>query len=154
MGAQLPFLDSGALSNPMVFQNVGHRFWQEGIELYVEQEATTIVICGHSDCDFLRFLATPCEQTADQREFLTRNFSIECSSVARHIRESVHTNEADKWRDLSRWAVLRQLNAAVSSTSVSRRVEQEKLKLFGWLYDAETKRLEVFDPALSAFVTI
>ena len=152
MGANLPYVCSAPEANLLTFQNMGHRTNQFGIDTVLSETATDLVVYGHSDCEFLRFLAQPQLQNEAGQMLIRNQFKSESESLIHQYKSQVGIDEDTKWKTLSEWWVMRELKSILSNSRIGHRAESARLKLHGWVHNAEQKTLEIFDPKQQQFV--
>jgi carbonic anhydrase len=129
MGASLPFVCSDPKVKLLIFQDFGHSCLSSGaIEVIDEYNLQHVIIYGHQNCEFARF----------RDRALIDSFS----KLKQEADEDAHC----LYKELARYNVLKELRTLIENTS------NKTLKIHGWVYDANQRLLEVFDPDKRGFV--
>lgn len=142
MGARVPYLCSSASVKLFLFQNFGHHFASGGmIETIVDSEVRNVVVYGHSDCEFIKFLAKPendhCAKSDDQR----------------HLYAAALESDSElAWKTVGHYNVLYKLKEMLADPAMGQLAASGKLNLHGWFYDSVKAQMEVFDPKQKAFI--
>lgn len=153
MGIQLPYVCSAPEANMLIFQNLGHSVLQSGVVDFLEgAEIDNIIVYGHSDCEFTRFLARPDERNEEGSELVSRHFQLESAFMIREYGESQEI-DTESWLRANEWRVLNELRQLLAHPKILHRADGGQLSLHGWIHSEEQNNLKVFDPARKRFVS-
>lgn len=153
MGANLPYVCSATTANLLIFQDFGHRTSQKGIaDLVADGIASNLVVYGHSDCSFARFLTKPHLQDQAGQQFIFKYLEPDSENIQCQYCSNLSKDELIDWRRVSEWSVLNELRLLLLYPQVVRRIERQQLKIHGWVYEASNKSLHVFNPHMRRFV--
>lgn len=154
MGAMLPFVCADPKANLLIFQDIGHRCWQDGIASLLGRGSVYdhLVVYGHTDCKFARFLIEEAQLWQLGYGSLAKSFQVEAQSALRQYGRNLTKDENQNWRRLNEWNVLSELKCALLHPGVLERALNSQLQFHGWLYVAEKNQLAVFDPETEQFL--
>jgi carbonic anhydrase len=132
MGASVPYLCSSPGAELYLFQNFGHQFDSaDMVETIVESDVRNVIVYGHSDCQYMKFIA----RQKDREE-------------AR--REDIYA----AWKSVGQYNVLNELKKMLVDPDIAHLVKNGNINLHGWFHDATAGRIEVFDPKKQAFIPV
>jgi carbonic anhydrase len=152
MAAGLPYVCSAPEANLQVFQNFGHRTNQIGVDALLSESASDLVVYGHTDCKFLQFLAPPEEHNDAGQRLIREHFRSESELLIQQYNSQTGVDENTRWKRLSGWLVLKELQSVLANPQIAQRFKTDKLRLHGWVHNSEHNVLEVFDPEKEEFV--
>ncbi|MBA3855894.1 MAG: hypothetical protein C0507_03195 [Cyanobacteria bacterium PR.3.49] len=144
VGAWVPYVCSSASVKLFLFQNFGHHFESGGmVETIVGKGIQNVVVYGHSDCKYIKFLARPENsdktKTEEQRQLYVA--ALESDSQA-------------AWKTVGQYNVLVELKQMLADPIIGPLAASGKLNLHGWFYDAVAAQIEVFAPKIKAFIGV
>lgn len=144
MGAWVPYVCSSPSVKLFLFQNFGHHFESGGmVDTIVGTDIQNVVVYGHSDCEYIKFLAKPENsdktKTAEQRQLYAA--ALESDSQA-------------AWKTVGQYNVLVELKQMLANPIIGPLAASGKVNLHGWFYDAVAAQIEVFDPKKKAFIAV
>ncbi len=143
MGCVLPYVCSSTDVKLFLFQNFGHQFATGGlVETILNSGIETVVVYGHSPCEYTRFLAK--SKFSD----LSSTSKIENQLYAAAL-ESDHQGA---WRDVDQFKILDELKSMLADPVIAPLAAKGKLTLHGWFYNSTARQLEVFDPKKESFI--
>lgn len=113
-------------------------------------EVQNIVICGHTRCGAIEAILDP--ERIRHLQFVSRWLG-ESATIPALLREKYSDLTGEARLDVaSEENVLVQLENLRSYTFVSKRLEEGKLKLAGWVFKIATAQVVGYDPVLQQFV--
>lgn len=142
MGALLPYVCSSPNVKLFLFQDFGHHFASCGmVETIVGAEIRNVVVYGHSDCDYIKFLARPenCHHAKNDEQ-------------RRLYATAIESDSESAWKTVGQYNVLSELKEMLADPVTGRLAASGKLNLHGWFFDAAASQIEVFDPGTKAFI--
>lgn len=144
MGAWVPFVCSSPSVQLFLFQNFGHHFETGGmVETIAGRGVGNVVVYGHSDCEYTKFLAKSEEGLSYEDEDQHRLYATAVQS----------DSEAD-WKIVGQYKVLSQLKKMFVVPIIAQLVANGRLHLHGWFYDSAIRQIEVFDPKQKVFIAV
>lgn len=153
MGWQLPYVCSAPASNLFVFQTFGRRFAEGGAaEAMTCADVSDVIIYGHTDCQFMKFLARD-EHDAAEKELIARHFQPEHSLQMKEFALQTESGIHAPWLEICRRRVLGEIASMLSHSAIADRARAGTLRFHAWLHESEKNALEVFDPSQEAFVS-
>lgn len=144
MGAWVPYVCSSPSVKLFLFQNFGHHFECGGmVETIVGTEIQNVVVYGHSDCEYIKFLAKPENsdkaKTEEQRQLYAT---------------ALESESEEAWKTVGQYNVLIELKQMLADSIIGPLAASGKVNLHGWFYDAVAAQVEVFDPKKKAFIAV
>ncbi len=143
MGAWVPFVCSAPTVQLFLFQNFGHNFDSGGlVETVVEKGVRNVAVYGHSDCEYLKFLAKSAQGL---------------SAVEEQRQLYAHALESDTeaaWTTVGQYNVLAALKQMLVDPTLAPLVASGELNIHGWFYNSAVRQLELFDPIQKAFMAV
>lgn len=120
-----------------------------------ELEVENIVVLGHTKCDGMRMMMS--EEFTDEKG-LSESMKI-WLSVASEARDAVKKQLADKSEEEQRSAceyesIIITMRNLISYPYIKKRMDQNKLNIFGWRFDIESGVISAFDPDTKFFEEI
>jgi carbonic anhydrase len=115
-------------------------------------EVQNIVICGHTRCGAIEAILDP--ERIRHLQFVSRWLG-ESATIPALLREKYSHLTGEQRLDVAAEEnVLVQLENLRSYTFVSKRLEEGKLKLAGWVFKIATAQVFGYDPVLQQFVVV
>ncbi len=115
-------------------------------------EVQNIVICGHTRCGAIEAILDP--ERIRHLQFVSRWLG-ESATIPALLREKYSHLTGEQRLDVAAEEnVLVQLENLRSYTFVSKRLEEGKLKLAGWVFKIATAQVFGYDPVLQQFVAV
>jgi len=144
MGAWVPFVCSSPNVQLFLFQNFGHHFDTAGVvETLVRARIENVVVYGHSDCEYTKFLAKSEQCLSTDKEERRRLYEGALQSDSEAV-----------WKTVGQYNVLNELKKMLADPVVAPLTASGRLCIHGWFYDATIRQLEVFDPEQRAFMVV
>jgi len=125
-----------------LFQNFGHHFASGGmVETVAGKEISNVVVYGHSDCEYIKFLARP-----------ENSHHAENDEQRRLYDAAIESDSDSAWKTVGQYNVLNELKEMLADPVIGPLAASGKLSLHGWFFDAAAAQIEVFDPHRKAFI--
>lgn len=141
MGIRLPYVCSNHDVPLYLFQNFGHSFEIGGmIETVAEMGVEDVVVYGHSECEFIKYLAK-----------LEEGLSSEDEGQCRLYSAALESDSEEEWKNAGQYNVLKELKKMLENPILEPLAKNGKLKIHGWFYNSAIKQIEVFDPKKRVF---
>jgi carbonic anhydrase len=110
-----------------------------------------IIVMGHAQCGGVKALY---EDLKTGTDFIIPWMNI-VTEACSHVREhSAHKTHDEQLHDMEREAIRVSLKNLLTFPWIKERVEQDRLKLYGWYFDFETCNLSTLDQATGAFAPV
>lgn len=150
MGSSIPYLCSSPHVKLFLFQNFGHSFAVGGlVETIVGHGVQNVLVYGHSDCNYTKFLASSgCDRAIDDVLQLT-----DSEQQSRLYSAAMESDTEKLWDEVGRYNILLELKKMVADPVIGALAAKGRLSLHGWFYKSADKQLEVFDPREEAFIS-
>jgi len=114
-------------------------------------EVEHIIVMGHAQCGGVKALYEDLQTGAD---FIIPWMNI-VTEACSHVREhSAHKSHGEQLQDMEQEAIRVSLNNLLTFPWIRERVEQDRLKLYGWYFDFETCNLSTLDQTTGAFAPV
>jgi carbonic anhydrase len=140
IGASIPFISS--TSKIFLFQNFGHSFETGGmVESIAQSEIENVVVYGHSDCGYRKFLVKSEEGCRSQD-----------GAPPGLYEAAIESENEDDWKVVGQYHVLNEIKKMHTNPVLALLLANKRLQIHGWFYNSESKQLEVFDPNQNAFI--
>ncbi|MBX9723035.1 MAG: carbonic anhydrase [Candidatus Obscuribacterales bacterium] len=151
MGLQLPYVCSSAMARLFIFQTFGHNF-SDGVRTVMCQGISEVIVYGHSNCEFLKFLAKS-KHTAEEEVLISKYFRAEHKAQRKYFANHCASDDNAQWLNSCRGNVLNEIKSMLSYPEIADLASKGRLRFHAWLLRSDNNTLEIFDPALEAFVS-
>jgi carbonic anhydrase len=152
MGLHLPYVCSSEMARLFVFQTFGHNYSAEA-QTVICQGVSDVIFYGHSNCKFLKFLAKS-EHTEEEEALISKYFQAEHMAQKKYLPKQFASEISEQqWLDICRRNVLNEIRSMLSSPDIEALANKGLLRFHAWFLRSDTNTLEIFDPALRAFVS-
>jgi len=150
MGLSLPYVCRDENARILTFQSFGHKCSYSAIaELLANDLVSNLIVYGHSNCEFTRFLQKAREQGSSEEQLLRQWDPSACEEVESGQIWRFFTG--DNWLLMNELQVLAELKAVLQYPNVLARAESGKLSLHGWMYHEKIRKLQVYHPGVGRF---
>lgn len=111
-----------------------------------------VIVCGHTDCGVMKGVLHPenMDSLANVRAWLRH--AQPAREAVEHLKGRL--NDAEFFLALTEQNVVQQLNNLKTHPSVAAQLEQNKVKLHGWVYHISRGVVTTYDSALERFVPV
>lgn len=111
-----------------------------------------VIVCGHTDCGVMKGVLHP--QSVDSLPNVSAwlRHALPAREAVEHLKGPL--NDAEFFMAVTERNVVEQLNNLKTHPSVAVRLEQNKVKLHGWVYHIARGAVTAYDTSLQRFVPL
>lgn len=116
----------------------------------INLNVSSIIVCGHSECGAMQSLVQDCKNVTSPN----LKAWLQHGQVAKEKLAQAPKSNLKPYNKLSQLNVLEQLNHLRSYPEISKRIEEGKLKIYGWWFDIATTEIYSYNEEKNQFVLL